>query len=627
MHSLILVMKNLLIYIFTFWSFVAFSQEGRNCGTQNRLDFFKTQHPESIINQSDLELQIQKWIKDNPSVKASAITIPVVVHVVYKNNAENISDAQIQTQIDVLNEDFRRLNQDASNTPFDFLPFAADMQIEFCLAKRYLGVPTNGIVRKQTNLPEIPLYSDSIFFTQMGGSSAWNTNRYLNIWVCDIAGNVMGWAQFPSGGNSQTDGIVIDYERFGTIGTVSQPYHKGRTTTHEVGHWLSLFHVWGDNSCGDDFVSDTPEQEQANFGCNIHPKPSCTNSGDMFMNFMDYSDDACMNIFTQGQKQRAMAVLNTSRVGLISSNSCQPFILPNTDAGISAIINPNNLDVECASPVYPIVVLKNFSSDTLFVTTIKYSVNGGIPEYQVWNGALAQYQTDIINLSGIAASGTSHTFSASTINPNNSTDINSQNDEQIIAFSSQYGNKINLKLVTDNYGHETSWELYDDNFSLIDMEDFLSSNTLYQKNYCLEDGCYTFVISDAYGDGFCCNYGNGFFTIKKEIDNSILASSSPFTFSDTSHFCISALSFSQINENEIKLFPIPTKGIFYMNYRQYSKNISNYAEIFNSLGQLVLKKELNQTTKFDLSNQKNGVYYLNIITKNSRITKKIIIQN
>ena len=243
MHSLILVMKNLLIYIFTFWSFVAFSQQGRNCGTQNRLAFFKIQHPESIINQSDLELQIQKWIKDNPSVKASAITIPVVVHVVYKNNAENISDAQIQTQIDVLNEDFRRLNQDASNTPFDFLPFAADMQIEFCLAKRYLGVPTNGIVRKQTNLPEIPLYSDSIFFTQMGGSSAWNTNRYLNIWVCDIAGNVMGWAQFPSGGNSQTDGIVIDYERFGTIGTVSQPYHKGRTTTHEVGHWLSLFHV------------------------------------------------------------------------------------------------------------------------------------------------------------------------------------------------------------------------------------------------------------------------------------------------------------------------------------------------------------------------------------------------
>ena len=620
-------MKKIFLTLFIMSSIFCFSQEKRNCGTNERLELYRQSHPESIRKSQLLEQDIQKRIDENANTKTNAITIPVVVHVVYKNNSENISDAQIQSQINVLNKDFRRLNQDASNTPFDFLPFAADMQIEFCLAKRYLGVPTTGIVRKQTNLAEFPLYSDSLFFTNYGGSSAWNTNRYLNIWVCNISGSVMGWAQFPGGGNSQTDGIVIDYERFGIIGTVSQPYHKGRTTTHEVGHWLSLFHIWGDNTCGDDYVADTPEQEQANFGCNIHPKPSCTNSGDMFMNFMDYSDDACMNIFTEGQKQRAMAVLNTSRVGLVSSNGCQPLILPNTDAGISAIINPNNLDVECASPVYPIVVLKNFNSDTLFVATIKYSVNGGTPEYQVWNGVLAQYQTDTINLSGISASGTSHTFSASTINPNNSTDINSQNDEQTIIFSSQYGNKIDLKLVTDNYGHETSWELYDDNFSLIEMEDSLLSNTLYQKEYCLEDGCYTFVISDAYGDGFCCNYGNGFFTIKKEIDNSILVSSSPFTSSDTSHFCISALSNIQIAENELKIFPNPSIGIFYVNFPHYSENISNYAKIFNSLGQLVLKKELNQTTKFDLSNQKNGLYYLNITTKNTRITKKLIIQN
>ncbi len=627
MYSLILVMKNLLIYIFTFWSFFAFSQEGRNCGTQNRLDFFKTHHPESIIKQSDLELQIQKWIKDNASAKSSAITIPVVVHVVYKNNAENISDAQIQTQIDVLNEDFRRLNQDASSTPFGFLPFAADMQIEFCLAKRYLGVPTNGIVRKQTNLPEIPLYSDSIFFTQMGGSSAWNTNRYLNIWVCDIAGNVMGWAQFPSGGNSQTDGIVIDYERFGTIGTVSQPYHKGRTTTHEVGHWLSLFHVWGDNSCGDDFVSDTPEQEQANYGCKIHPQTSCTNSGDMFMNFMDYSDDACMNIFTQGQKTRAMAAINTYRFGLISSLGCQPFTIPNADAGIIAIINPNTQLVECASPVYPKVVIKNYSTDTLFVATIKYSVDGGSEQFQVWNGTLAQNETDTILLAGIPASGTSHSFFVSTINPNNSTDINTQNDSQTTAFSTQYGNKINLKLVTDNYGLETSWKLYDAGFNLIDEEDSLASNTLYQYGFCLEDGCYNFIISDTYGDGFCCNYGNGFFTIKKEEDNSILASSSTFTFSDTSHFCINALFTSQITENILEIFPNPTNGIFYVIYPKYSKNISNYAKIFNPLGQLILKKKLGQTTEIDLSDQENGLYYLNITTKNYRITKKLIIQN
>jgi len=620
-------MKKILLILFILSGISSFSQEKRNCGANERLELYRKSHPESIKKSQILEQYIQKWIDENVKTKTNAITIPVVVHVVYKNNLENISDAQIQSQIDVLNKDFRRLNQDASNTPFDFLPFAADMQIEFCLAKRYLGAPTTGIVRKQTNLAEFPLYSDSIFFTNYGGSSAWNTNRYLNIWVCDILGSVMGWAQFPTGGNSQTDGIVIDYERFGTIGTVSQPYHKGRTTTHEVGHWFSLFHIWGDNTCGDDYVADTPEQEQANFGCNIHPKPSCTNSGDMFMNFMDYSDDYCMNIFTQGQKQRTMAVLNTARVGLISSNGCQPFILPNTDAGISTIISPNSLDIECANPIYPIVVLKNFNSDTLFVATIRYSINGGTPKYQVWNGVLAQYQTDTINLSGISANGASHAFSASTINPNNSTDINSQNDEKIISFSSHYGNKINLKLVTDNYGYETSWRLYDDDFNLIDMRDSLLSNTLYQNEYCLENGCYTFIISDTYGDGFCCNYGNGSFAIKKETDNSILANSSPFTFSDTSHFCINTLSLNQIDKNEIKIFPIPTKGIFYVNYPQYSKNISNYAEIFNSLGQLILKKKLNKTTRFDLINHKNGLYYLNITTKNTRIIKKLIIQN
>ena len=609
------------------FSVVSFSQEKRNCGTNDRNDFHNHKYPESIEKQNTLAQKIQQWIQKNINTKISAITIPVVVHIVYKNNNENISDAQIHTQINVLNEDFRRLNQDASNTPFDFLPFAADMQIEFCLAKQYLGQPTSGIVRKQTNLVEFPLNSDSIFFNSYGGSNAWNTNRYLNIWICDIAGGIMGWAQLPGAGNSQTDGIVIDFERFGTIGTVSQPYHKGRTTTHEVGHWLSLYHVWGDNTCGDDFVSDTPEQEQANFGCNIHPKPSCVNNGDMFMNFMDYSDDACMNIFTQGQKQRAMAILNTSRSGLISSIGCQPFTLPNTDAGISSIIRPNSFDVECASPVYPTVILKNYSSDTLFVATIKYSVDGGSPQYQVWSGSLSQNGTDTILLAGIASSGTSHTFSAKTINPNNSTDINLQNDEKTITFSSQYGNQITLKLVTDNYGLETSWMLLDKNFDELDAEDSLLSNTLYQKEYCLEDGCYYFIINDSYGDGFCCNFGNGFFTIKKEIDETLLAQSSLFTFSDTMHFCFSALHTENIQTTDFQIFPNPNNGIFYLNLPYNSKNISNYAKIFNPLGKLILKKTLSEITKIDLSKHGSGFYYLNITTKNSRTTKKLIIQN
>lgn len=619
-------MKKLVFILFLLSSIFTFSQEKRNCGTNNRIDYLNKLNPENIEKQNAFEQRIQKWIKDNANAKTSAITIPVVVHIIYKNNTENISDAQIQSQIDVLNEDFRRLNQDASNTPLDFMPYAADMQIEFCLAKRYLGVPTNGIVRKQTSIAEFPLYSDSVFFTNYGGSSAWNTNRYLNIWVCDIAGPIMGWAQFPASANPQTDGIVIDYERFGTIGTVSQPYHKGRTTTHEVGHWLSLFHLWGDNPCGDDFVTDTPQQEEANFSCNIHPKPSCGNNGDMFMNFMDYSDDYCMNLFTEGQKQRVMATMNTYRTGLISSDGCQAITMSTTDAGIVAIINPNTQDVECASPVYPKVVLKNFGTDNLFVTTIQYAVDGGNPQFQVWNGVLAQNETDTILLAGIPASGTAHTLSVSSINPNNSTDINPLNDEQTISFSTQYGNKILLNLVTDNYGMETSWRLYDNNFNIIDEDESLSSNTLYKNEYCLEDGCYNFVIFDAFGDGFCCNYGNGFFNIKKEINGSILASSSAFSFTDTAHFCINALTINQIEKDEVQLFPNPSTGTFYVNYPHYSKNISNYVKIFNPLGQLILEIALSETTEIDLSKEENGMYYLNITTNNTRIIKKLIIQ-
>ena len=127
----------------------------------------------------------------------------------------------------------------------------------------------------------------------MGGSDAWDTKRYLNIWITNIEGGILGWAQFPDIGSIYTDGVVVDYRHFGTLGTTISPYNLGRTTTHELGHYFNLFHLWGDNYCGDDLVNDTPTQEEAfNFGCKNHPSISCNNNGDMFMNFMDYSDDA-----------------------------------------------------------------------------------------------------------------------------------------------------------------------------------------------------------------------------------------------------------------------------------------------------------------------------------------------
>jgi hypothetical protein len=187
-------------------------------------------------------------------------TIPVVVHVVYNTNAQNISDAQVQSQIDILNQDFQKLNADTTAVPSAFKPLIADCKIQFCLAKQDpYGNPTTGILRKYTSKTAFS-DNDDIKKSGRGGDDAWPASSYLNLWVGNLSGGLLGYAQFP-GGTAATDGVVVLYSAFGNTGTVSAPYHKGRTTTHEVGHWLNLRHIWGDDSgacTGSDGVGDTP---------------------------------------------------------------------------------------------------------------------------------------------------------------------------------------------------------------------------------------------------------------------------------------------------------------------------------------------------------------------------------
>lgn len=301
------------------------------CGTMERLQYLLQQDPTLARRMQAVEEQTQAYLHSLSQAPAqrtnNVITIPVVVHIVYRTSSENISDAQVQSQIQVLNEDFRRQNADASNTPPLFAGVAADAEIQFCLATRDpLGNPTTGITRTQTTKTSFSVYADDVKFSNQGGKDAWPTDQYLNIWVCRLSGGILGYAQFPNGGPASTDGVVIDFRYFGRGGSAQAPYNKGRTATHEVGHWLNLRHIWGDAQCGDDYVNDTPTQEQANYGCPTFPKPSCGNTSDMFMNYMDYTDDACMNLFTQGQKNRMRAVLasNGFRAGLLTSQGCAP---------------------------------------------------------------------------------------------------------------------------------------------------------------------------------------------------------------------------------------------------------------------------------------------------------------
>ncbi len=314
-----------------FWATTSLAQTPhRSCATTEVMAEQIKQDPTLIDRIEDIEHHTQQFIaRPKLGTRNSIISIPVVVHVVYRtqNAIENISDEQILSQIDVLNKDYRRLNEDRTNTPSVYDAFAADCSIEFKLAKRTpAGKATTGIMRH----PSIRLTTwgknDEVKMPEKGGIAPWDPTKYMNIYVCAIGGGVLGYSTMP-GTNTLYDGIVIDYRYFGSKGTVA-PFDKGRTTTHEIGHWLNLRHIWGDNECGNDGVTDTPVQFGPNYGCVSFPHKSCGNqaSGDMFMNFMDYTDDACMNMFTKGQRDRILAAFATggTRASLINSDALTP---------------------------------------------------------------------------------------------------------------------------------------------------------------------------------------------------------------------------------------------------------------------------------------------------------------
>lgn len=278
------------------------------------------------------------------------IVVPVVIHLLYHTSSQNINDKQILSQLTVLNNDYRRLNADAINTPAPFKSVAADTRIVFCLAKVDPdGQYTSGIIRKYTST-DFFLSDDAMKYSSKGGDDAWDSKKYLNIWVCNLFGRTLGYSVMP-GSPADKDGIVIQFDVFGTTGNVTAPFNKGRTVTHEIGHWLGLKHLWGDASCGDDNIADTPPQETSSVGCPSFPrtsKCSVNSYGDMFMNFMDFTDDACMNMFTQGQKteMRSLFAAGGLRNSFLNSSVCDSSLaqggpLPNDTAALSISVYPN----------------------------------------------------------------------------------------------------------------------------------------------------------------------------------------------------------------------------------------------------------------------------------------------
>lgn len=248
-------------------------------------------------------------------------TIPVVIHVVYNTPEQNISEAQIKSQIEILNQDFGRTNPDKKNTPSAFLPVATDTKIRFCLVK---------VIRTQTKTVEFN-DNDDVKSCSTGGSAALDTTKYMNIWVCPLGDRLLGYAEFPETAISPTYGVVVNYACFGNTGTVRSPYNLGRTLTHEIAHCLGIYHIFSEsktNSCAKtDHCDDIPSQSTPSSGCPTFPKTddcSISSPGIMFMNYMDYSNDACMNIFTKDQAKRMNAVLNIAPYKNLGSADCKP---------------------------------------------------------------------------------------------------------------------------------------------------------------------------------------------------------------------------------------------------------------------------------------------------------------
>ncbi len=426
----------------------------RNCSAMDHLHQAQMSDPSIIENMEAIERFTRRTIEERAGERdgLGVITIPVVFHVVYRSSTENISDAQIQSQLTVLNEDFRRTNSDANNTWSQ----AADTEIEFCLATvDPNGNATSGITRTSTSVNGFGT-NDSVKRNSSGGKDAWPSGDYLNFWVCNIGGGILGYAQFP-GGSAATDGVVCDYRYTGTVGTATAPFNLGRTATHEVGHWLNLRHIWGDGNCSaDDFVSDTPNSDGANYGC-ATGHVSCS-STDMVQNYMDYSDDACMNLYTQGQKDRMRALFASggARASLLNSGGCGasgPVATCN-----DGIQNQGETGVDCGGPC-----------------------------------------------TACACDGTN----------------------------------VNISITLDNYPEETSWSLTNASGQTVASGGTYGSvadGTTLTGDFCLADGCYTFTINDAYGDGICCSYGNGSYSVTS--GGTTYASGGSFASSESTNFCV-----------------------------------------------------------------------------------------
>ena len=643
------------------------------CATVEYEQFLQEKNPKRL-KEAQFEAWLSPLVAKHKALRTSSktaiplviITIPVVVHVIHNGEAigtaPNITDAQVESQITVLNQDFRK----KQGTPgFNSDPAGADVEIEFVLAKvDPNGNPTNGI--NHINMGQFS-WSTKDVDAIVKPATIWDSTQYMNMWSLKFSDNtLLGFAQFPdrsglpgmesSNGASTTDGVVSSFNVFGSTdfgGTflLAAPYDKGRTMSHEVGHFLGLRHIWGDGTgnqktnspdcTATDYCADTPQAGWANYDCNnVYDTCPAAAGVDMVENYMDYTTDQCMNIFTLNQKDRIVTVMTNSprRNSLKTSPKGNPIPLFANDADVQIEKDYSLSNIsECASipaATNKKVVLANRGTSTLTSATINYSIAGGMNQTHTWTGSLAPNQTTIVTLLNTASYGILTTSIATT---NGTTDQRVSNNSDSEAFSPvnyTFTNYV-FTLQQDFWGDETTWQIKDATGAIKysggpyagKPSETLPLPAIITQTWTLANNqCYTFTIFDSQGDGICCFGGEGFYNIKSTNGLTLVASGASYGSTDNRHFSTNTLGTNTFKAlNDIYLYPNPTKGIISVNIpNEYG--LPSSLTITNSLGQTISRKEVATAADLTLntSSLSNGIYFITIIKDDQTKTLQFI---